>query len=105
MRSAPVHRIVAIRRLYSPGCERCSDATPHNVVARCACGETAAGKGDHIWTITGRDGDLVTLAPSFGWWNDPSDPAKGEHLHEFVTRIPDETGKAFVRRARPGTSK
>ena len=92
------HTIVAIRRIWKPGCDQCGPTTPHNVVARCACGRTSAGKSDHIWTVTARDGDRVTLAPSFAWANDEGE---GEHLHEFVVMIPDETGQPFRAEPRP----
>lgn len=78
----------------STDCPACGPDTPHNVVVYCACGKTATGRTDHIWSITARDGDLVTLSPSFNWLEDPSDPSKGSHVHEFVQRIPDTKAHA-----------
>jgi hypothetical protein len=75
------------------GCGRCGPTTPHNVIARCACGRVASGRTDHIWTIVAdvlslEVQHLVALSPSFDWLNDPSDPAKGSHLHEYVQGVP-----------------
>jgi hypothetical protein len=83
------HRIVAVSlaTAYGP-CDRCGPDTPHNVTVRCKCGAVACGISDHIWTVTARDGDRVTLSPSFNWLVDPGDPSKGSHLHDFVTNVP-----------------
>lgn len=82
------HRIVAVQfvRGYGP-CDRDGPDTPHNVIAYCACGKNAVGKTDHIWKVTARAGDRVTLTPSFNWLNDPADAAKGSHVHESVALV------------------
>jgi hypothetical protein len=84
------HHIVAVAfTTIEPPCVTCTGRTPHNIVAKCGCGQTAAGMTPHIWTVTERAGEnLVTLMPSFNWLNDPRDPSKGSHLHENVSRIP-----------------
>lgn len=81
------HRIIGVAAVSAPDCARCSGATPHNIVVRCVCGNSATGKKEHIWTLT-RDGEFATLQPSFNWLNDPMDESKGSHLHEFVTSVP-----------------
>lgn len=86
------HTIVAVRFASLPGCDRDGPTTPHNVIAKCACGVTATGKTPHTWTVTERNGDRISLSPSFAWMNDPSDPSKGEHLHEFVNQVEYDTG-------------
>lgn len=82
------HRIVAVCLFDRPGCERCSPASPHQVVVRCSCGQTAAGREDHTWTAAiSADETTVSLKPSFNWLNDPADPSAGSHLHEFARGV------------------
>jgi ribosomal protein L37E len=91
------HRIVAVTLIGVHGlCPRCGPNAPHNIVAYCACGETATGMTDHIWTVTARDGDRLTLSPSFNWLHDPSDASNGSHLHEYVVGIPDTKMHATI---------
>lgn len=83
------HRIVAVALSPSYGpCERCTPTTPHQVTARCACGEIACGTSEHIWSVASRVGGRVWLTPSFNWLVDPRDPSKGSHLHEHVEGVP-----------------
>lgn len=82
------HRITGVSLCGTSGeCPRCTPDTPHNVVARCSCGQTASGKTEHIWTVASRSGDLVSLTPSFNWLVDPNDPSQGSHLHETVSGV------------------
>lgn len=81
------HRVIGVAVAHQTGCATCGPSTPHQVIARCACGQTATGMTDHIWTLT-RDGDRATFSPSFNWLVDPQDPSKGSHLHEFLNGVP-----------------
>lgn len=77
------HHVVAVKLAQATNCGQCGPTTPHNVIVKCSCGQTATGKDPHIWTITSRKHNRVSFMPSFDWQE-----GEGSHLHEFLNDVP-----------------
>lgn len=78
---------MAYYNLNVVGCSRCGPTTPHQVIFRCSCGQSATGRTDHIWLLEEHDGGLVSFTPSVNWLLDPKDASKGSHVHEFAQNV------------------
>lgn len=82
------HLIIAVAVAQSEGCGTCSDTHPHQLIFKCSCGKTAAGKKDHTWTLVRNTDGTVNISPSVNWMNDPGDDSKGSHLHYYANNVP-----------------
>ncbi len=82
------HLIIAVAIAIHQGCTTCSETQPHQLIFKCSCGITAAGKKDHTWSLVRNADGTVNINPSVNWMNDSSDESKGSHLHYYANNIP-----------------